>query len=227
MKMKKPGFRISKLMLALGVAMSVPFSAVVGLSDAEALIAATHVYHNHMPNFWPYYDTSKYASTPVGGAIRYTYDGGAMALQSGSVAGYALALKNGKLMPHDNLNQYYDRDAKRNAYTNWPADTARKFVSQHPQSQVQVTMSAAVINDVQDFAERGTFDFFKPGWAYKWVDAYNSLKTANGFHALEPIHFTGHHSMGPLVGPQYFLKDLIYQNVIRFLQPVIHKIAKP
>ena len=213
MKMKKPGFRISKLMLALGVAMSVPFSAVVGLSDAEALIAATHVYHNHMPNFWPYYDTSKYASTPVGGAIRYTYDGGAMALQSGSVAGYALALKNGKLMPHDNLNQYYDRDAKRNAYTNWPADTARKFVSQHPQSQVQVTMSAAVINDVQDFAERGTFDFFKPGWAYKWVDAYNSLKTANGFHALEPIHFTGHHSMGPLVGPQYFLKDLIYQNV--------------
>lgn len=213
MKIKKPGFRISRLMLALGVAMSVPFSAVVGLSDAEALIAATHVYHNHMPNFWPYYDTSKYASTPVGGAIRYTYDGGAMALQSGSVAGYALALKNGKLMPHDNLNQYYDRDAKRNAYTNWPADTARLYNSQHPQSQVQVTMSAAVINDIQDFAERGTFSFFRPGWASKWVDAYNNLKTTNGFHALEPIHFTGHHSMGPLVGPQYFLKDLIYQNV--------------
>ena len=198
MKIKKPGFRISRLMLALGVAMSVPFSAVVGLSDAEALIAATHVYHNHMPNFWPYYDTSKYASTPVGGAIRYTYDGGAMALQSGSVAGYALALKNGKLMPHDNLNQYYDRDAKRNAYTNWPADTARLYNSQHPQSQVQVTMSAAVINDIQDFAERGTFSFFRPGWASKWVDAYNNLKTTNGFHALEPIHFTGHHSMGQI-----------------------------
>ena len=85
-----------------------------------------------------------------------------MALQSGSVAGYALALKNGKLMPHDNLNQYYDRDAKRNAYTNWPADTARLYNSQHPQSQVQVTMSAAVINDIQDFAERGTFSFFRP-----------------------------------------------------------------
>lgn len=116
-------------------------------------------------------------------------------------------------MPHDNLNQYYDRDAKRNAYTNWPADTARLYNSQHPQSQVQVTMSAAVINDIQDFAERGTFSFFRPGWASKWVDAYNNLKTTNGFHALEPIHFTGHHSMGPLVGPQYFLKDLIYQNV--------------
>ncbi len=40
---------------------------------ARAQIAASHVYHNHMPNFWPYYDVSKYASTPVGGAVRYTY----------------------------------------------------------------------------------------------------------------------------------------------------------
>ena len=31
--------------------------------------------HNHMPNFWPYYDVTQYSATPVGGPIRYTYDG--------------------------------------------------------------------------------------------------------------------------------------------------------
>ena len=34
-----------------------------------------------------------------------------------------------------------------------------------------------------------------------------------GNRTLDLIHFTGHHSMGPLVGPDYFLKDLIFQNV--------------
>nr|VFJ45870.1 MAG: hypothetical protein BECKFM1743C_GA0114222_1003112 [Candidatus Kentron sp. FM]VFJ49098.1 MAG: hypothetical protein BECKFM1743A_GA0114220_100671 [Candidatus Kentron sp. FM]VFK08351.1 MAG: hypothetical protein BECKFM1743B_GA0114221_100671 [Candidatus Kentron sp. FM] len=38
-------------------------------------IAATHVYHNHMPNFWPYYDVGQYDSLPVGTPIRYTSDG--------------------------------------------------------------------------------------------------------------------------------------------------------
>ena len=43
-----------------------------GVEPARAQIAASHVYHNHMPNFWAYYDVSQYASTPVGAPIRYT-----------------------------------------------------------------------------------------------------------------------------------------------------------
>ncbi len=205
-------FRVSALSAAIGLVIALP--GLMASNDAEAVIAATHIYHNHMPNFWPYYDTSTYASTAVGAPIRYTYDGGALAIKNSPPAGYKYFLADGKTaMPHDNLNQYYDRDAKRNAYTVWPAQTARANSSAHPQSQTHVTMSAAVINNVQDFAERGTFSFFQPGWSSDWKSTVGSLKTKNGFNALDPIHFTGHHSMGPLVGPDYFLKDLIYQNV--------------
>ena len=50
-------------------------------------------------------------------------------------------------------------------------------------------------------------------WGTSWRDKYNSLRTPAGNRTLDLIHFTGHHSMGPLVGPDYFLKDLIFQNV--------------
>ncbi|MBA7564331.1 hypothetical protein ES708_05994 [subsurface metagenome] len=32
-------------------------------------IAATHIYHNHIPNFWPYYDVNNYGSISVGEEI--------------------------------------------------------------------------------------------------------------------------------------------------------------
>lgn len=204
-------FKKKYLAAVIGMALAVPFA--VGSNDANALIAATHIYHNHMPNFWPYYDTSTYASTPVGGEVRYMYDGQAKALKLNPPANYKYFLTSGAPMPHDDFDAYYNHDAKRNAYSNWPAATARANSSAHPKSQTQVTMSAAVINNIQSFAELGSFDFFQKGWAKQWQDTVGSLKTANGFNALEPIHFTGHHSMGPLVGPQYFLKDLIFQNV--------------
>jgi hypothetical protein len=167
-----------------------------------------------MPNFWPYYNTSEYEKAAVGTPIRYTYDGQVFNIKNNPPADYPYFLpKSGEPMPHDNLQQYYDRDAKRNAYTVWPAQTANANHSAHPLSQTQVTMSAAVINNVQSFAELNIFDFYKTGWSNDWKSTVGSLKTTNGFNALEPIHFTGHHSMGPLVGPKYFLKDLIYQNV--------------
>lgn len=203
-------FKINGLTAAVSMAIALPMIAASG--EAEAVIAATHIYHNHMPNFWPYYDTSKYASTPVGGAIRYAYDGQAYQIKINPPAGYTYLLPDGEPMPHDNLAQYYQRDAKENAYTVWPAQTANANHNSHPLSQTQVTMSAAVINNVQSFAELDLFGF-KPGWAKDWKSTVGSLKTTNGYNALEPIHFTGHHSMGPLVGPKYFLKDLIYQNV--------------
>ncbi|MES0857860.1 hypothetical protein ABS784_17150, partial [Geobacillus sp. G4] len=31
---------------------------------------------------------------------------------------------------------------------------------------------------------------------------------------MDLIHFSGHHSMGPLAGNEYLLKDLIYQNAV-------------
>ena len=205
-------FRPSALTVAIGLAISLP--GLTLSQDAEAVIAATHIYHNHMPNFWPYYDTSSYKSAAVGSPIRYTYDGGALEIKTNPPAGYKYLLPSGAPMPHDNLEQYYMRDAKQNAYTVWPAQTARANSGSHPKSQTHVTMSAAVINNVQDFAERGSFNgFYQIGWSKDWKSTVGSLKTSGGFNALDPIHFTGHHSMGPLVGPEYFLKDLIYQNV--------------
>ena len=201
--------KFSTLSLAIGLAISAPLALV---NTAEATIAASHVYHNHMPNFWPYYDTSSYATTPNGGAIRYTYDGQVLKLKLDPPSNYTYFLTDGSPMPHDDLVTYYSHHAKQGAYGSWPAATARANSERHPLSQTQVTMSAAVINNVQSFAELGLLNFGL-GWANDWKSTVGSVKTTNGFNALDPIHFTGHHSMGPLVGPQYFLKDLIYQNV--------------
>lgn len=206
--------RINSLSFAVGLAVAIPGFVVSDDAQAAGTIAATHIYHNHMPNFWPYYNTADYEKAAVGDPIRYAYDGQVYRIKEKTPADYTYFLpKKGTPMPHDNLQQYYDRDAKRNAYTVWPAQTARANSGAHPLSQTQVTMSAAVINNVQSFAELNIFDFFREGWSSDWKSTVGSLKTTNGFNALEPIHFTGHHSMGPLVGPRYFLKDLIYQNV--------------
>src|SRR5574344_583069 len=203
--------KFKRTMLSLAVGLSIATASAFS-QEAHAVVAATHIYHNHMPNFWPYYDTSSYASTAVGGAIRYAYDGQAYQLKLNPPANYTYFLSSGSPMPHDDLITYYSHDAKQNAYSVWPAQTANANKGAHPLSQTQVTMSAAVINNIQSFAELGLLNF-STNWAKDWQATVGKVTTTNGFNALEPIHFTGHHSMGPLVGPKYFLKDLIFQNV--------------
>ncbi len=194
--------------VALGLAIG------VAGAPAHAQIAATHIYHNHMPNFWPYYDVSKYDALAVGAPVRYMYDGQVKQLKASPPAGYSFYIPNTTTpMPHDDLESYYAHHAKTGAYLSWPMETAASNSSSHPLSQTQVTMSAAVINNVQSFAELGNQDGYNLGWGDYWRSTQQALKTTNGFKALDTIHFTGHHSMGPLVGNDYFLKDLIYQNV--------------
>jgi hypothetical protein len=189
---------------------------VLGLSAAiaQAEIAATHIYHNHMPNFWPYYDVTRYDSLPIGAPIRYMYDGQVKQLKASPPPGYKFLIPgSGAPMPHDDLEAYYSHHAKKGAYLSWPMDTARGNHDRYPLSQTHVTMSAAVINNVESFAELGNQDGYNRGWGQYWRSTQGSVKTRNGFNALDTIHFSGHHSMGPLVGNDYLLKDLIYQNV--------------
>jgi hypothetical protein len=186
----------------------------LGTAVAQAEIAATHIYHNHMPNFWPYYDVTQYDSLPVGAPIRYMYDGQVKQLKASPPPGYSFFIPgSGAPMPHDDLGAYYSHHAKKGAYLSWPMDTAKGNHDRYPLSQTHVTMSAAVINNVQSFAELGNQEGYNPGWGQYWRDTQGSVKTGNGFNALDTIHFSGHHSMGPLVGNDYLLKDLIYQNV--------------
>ncbi|WDD97629.1 PKD domain-containing protein [Thalassomonas actiniarum] len=187
---------------------------VLGTSPALAEISATHIYHNHMPNFWPYYDVSKYPGLAVGAPIRYTYDGQVINLKENPPANYSFFIPgSGAPMPHDDLVSYYSHHAKTGAYLSWPMDTANNNRQNHPLSQTHVTMSASVVNNVQSFAELGNLSGYNPGWGDYWRQTWENTLTANGHKALDTIHFTGHHSMGPLVGNDYFLKDLIYQNV--------------
>ncbi|WP_406610610.1 PKD domain-containing protein [Agarivorans sp. JK6] len=189
-------------------------SMVAASISAQAEIAATHIYHNHMPNFWPYYDVSKYEGLAVGDPIRYTYDGQVINLKNNPPANYTFYIPgSGAPMPHDDLVSYYQHHAKKGAYLSWPMDTARNNNGNHPQSQTHVTMSASVINNVQSFGELGNLDGYNLGWGAYWRDTQNGTKTSGGFNALDTIHFSGHHTMGPLVGNDYFLKDLIYQNI--------------
>ena len=206
-------FRKSAVSLAVGVAIAA-FGAA-GIPEANALVAATHIYHNHMPNFWPYYDVSKYDSTPVGSPIRYAYDGQVIKIKNNPPSGYPyFNPSTGAVMPHDDFMAYYGHDAKQGAYKYWPTETAKSNHGRYPLSSTQVTMSGAVVNNLQSFADEGISELnYNQGWASDWQSVQPSLKTTNGFPALDAIHFTGHHSMGPLVGPKYFLKDLIFQNV--------------
>lgn len=188
-------------------------------SFAFAEIAASHVYHNHMPNFWPYYDTSKYASTPVGGEVRYMYDGQVIDLKNNPPANYPYYLPNGSPMPHDDLVSYYSHHAKVGAYLYWPWNVAQTLKNNHPSAQMQVTMSASAVNNVNSFMYTNNINQYNNvNWGAPWKNAYNTLKTPNNKRTMDLIHFTGHHTMGPLTGNEYMLKDLIYQNVT-FAQP--------
>lgn len=180
----------------------------------HADIAATHIYHNHMPNFWPYYNVDQYPGAAVGSPIRYTYDGQVINLKNSPPSEYTFYISGSDApMPHDDITSYYSHHAKVGAYQYWPMDTAKNNHDAHPLSQTHVTMSASVINNVQSFTELGNLSGYHPGWGNYWLDTQQSVKTTNGYNALDTIHFSGHHTMGPLVGNNYFLKDLIYQNV--------------
>ena len=67
-------------------------------------------------------------------------------------------------MPHDDLESYYSHHAKLGAYLSWPMNTVISNSGSYPLSQTQVTMSAAVINNVESFAELGNQDGYNLGW---------------------------------------------------------------
>ncbi|RKH14460.1 alpha-amylase [Corallococcus sp. CA047B] len=183
-----------------------------GLSRAQS-IAAAHVYHNHMPNFWPYYDVSQYATTPVGGPIRYAYDAQVIQIKQSPPANYTYFLPSGAPMPHDDLVTYYSHNAKTGAYLYWPPDVAQDMRTNASTGQVHVTMSGAVVNNVHDLStRRNVAGYDNASWGSPWKAKYDALRTPSGKRTLDLIHFTGHHSMGPLVGNDYFLKDLVYQS---------------
>jgi chitodextrinase len=187
---------------------------------SSGTIPAAHVYHNHMPNFWPFYAvdvTAKYNGTAVGAPIRYTYDGEVINLKTNPPSGYTYYLPaslGGGIMPHDDLVTYYTPDAKTGAYQYWPMQVANEMQSwSGAKGQVHVTMSGAVINNVQSLATlQNVPGYSNPSWGQSWANTFSTLKTTNNYRTLDTVHFTGHHTMGPLVGPDYFLKDLIYQN---------------
>jgi len=106
------------LKLRIGIALLAALN-LIQPAPTSAEIAATHVYHNHMPNFWPFYAVdigAKYNSTPVGGPIRYTYDGEVINLKQNPPPGYSYYLPGGGIMPHDDLVAYYSHNAKTGAY---------------------------------------------------------------------------------------------------------------
>lgn len=185
----------------------------MGTNTIFAEISATHVYHNHMPNFWPYYNLESYSSTAVGSPIRYTYDGQVIDLKKNPPSNYTYYLPNGSPMPHDDLVSYYSHHAKTGAYLYWPWQVASTLKNDHPSAQMQVTMSGSLINNVNSFMSTNNVPGYNdPNWGQPWKNAYDTLRTPNGNRTLDLVHFSGHHTMGPLVGNEYLLKDLIYQN---------------
>lgn len=197
------------------ILMTLPLVFTIQTSAVFAEISATHVYHNHMPNFWAYYDTSTYHSAPVGSPIRYTYDGQVVDLKNNPPANYPYHLPSGAPMPHDDLVAYYTHHAKTGAYLSWPWQVASDLKNLHPAAGMQVTMSGSLLNNVNSFMYTNNVNGYNNvNWGAPWKNAYNNLKTTNGERTMDLVHFSGHHSMGPLAGNEYLLKDLIYQNAV-------------
>src|ERR1700740_1869414 len=105
----------------LALCLATLFAAGLPASHAGTIPAA-HVYHNHMPNFWPFYAVdvqAKYNATAVGAPIRYTYDGDVINLKNNPPSGYSYYLPaslGGGIMPHDDLVSYYTPAAKTGAF---------------------------------------------------------------------------------------------------------------
>ncbi|MFL6660203.1 MAG: carbohydrate binding domain-containing protein, partial [Massilia sp.] len=205
----------------LALCLAAAFAGLLSQDAAAGTIPAAHVYHNHMPNFWPFYGVdvlAKYNATAIGAPVRYLYDGEVINMKTSPPAGYSYFLPaalGGTIMPHDDLVSYYTPDAKTGAYQYWPMQVANEMQSfSGAKGQVHVTMSGAVINNVQSLSTlQNVPGYTNPNWGQAWSNTFSTLKTTNNFRTLDTVHFSGHHSMGPLVGPDYFLKDLIFQNV--------------
>ena len=123
-------------------------------------------------------------------------------------------------MPHDNLSEggYYSHHAKYGAYQHWPANVCRLQADEFPNSQKHITMSAAVINSVDslnrlDIPELN-HHYSNPNWNETWKETHKNYRTSSGFPKLDLLNFTAHHSLGPLVGNEYFEKELIFQRAI-------------
>ncbi|PWF46669.1 carbohydrate binding domain-containing protein [Massilia glaciei] len=205
----------------LALCLAAIFAGGIGSTGWAGPIPAAHLYHNHMPNFWPFYAVdvmAKYNATALGAPVRYLYDGEVIALKQNPPSGYSYFLPaslGGAIMPHDDLVAYYSHDAKTGAYQYWPMQVANEMQNwSGAKGQVHVTMSGAVINNVQSLTTlQNVPGYSDSNWGQRWADTFSTLKTVNNQRTLDTVHFTGHHTMGPLVGADYFLKDLIYQNV--------------
>jgi chitodextrinase len=210
-----------KTPIAFAIGMVLASSAIqTAPAAAQNKIPAAHVYHNHMPNFWPFYAVNvanTYNATAVGTPIRYMYDGQVVNLKTNPPAGYSYYLPpslGGTIMPHDDLIAYYSPDAKTGAYQYWPQQVANELRNfSGSKGQIHVTMSGAVVNNVNSLQTLQNIPgYSNTNWGASWRSSYTGLPTTGGHRTLDLIHFTGHHTMGPLVGPDYFLKDLIYQS---------------
>ncbi|MGC4000223.1 MAG: hypothetical protein QM767_23405 [Anaeromyxobacter sp.] len=214
------------LMRAFGMALLLAAQAAAAQS-----IPVAHVYHNHMPNFWPYYANSnaeviaKYDATRVGDPIRYLTDGEVIKLKLNPPAGYPYWLPSTVgtgPMPHDDLVTYYSHHAKYQCYQSYPpgfglhgwpmasAEQMQGFAGGN--GQVHVTFSGSLATNVNGLELGGAIPgFYNNGsaWNTEFVNDVRNLKTNGGYQTLDMLHFTAHHSLGPLVGREYFLKDLI------------------
>ena len=192
--------------------------ALILAGDSYCSIKSTHIYHNHMPNFWPFFDLSRYESLEDGEPIRYFYAADVIQAKKSPKSAWP-RLPDSRPMPHDNLSEggYYPHHAKWGAYQYWPQSSVEREAERFPFSQKHVTMSGAVINSVNslnlnDIPELGS-KYSNPNWGARWRDTHYKQRTVHNFPKLDLLNFTAHHSMGPLVGNDYFEKELISQRV--------------
>jgi hypothetical protein len=213
--------------VATVICLAILFAATTPVVGQQ--IPAAHVYHNHMPNFWPFYAVdplAAYNALPIGAPIRYTYDGDVIKLKNSPPVGYTYYNPGGAgIMPHDDLVSYYSANAKYQDYQSnppnmsghgWPmADSELMQSFSGGLGQVHVNMSGALVNNVNSIELDGVIPgLYNEGssWNSAWLSDYTSLLTTDGFNTLDIVHFGAHHPLGPLVSNDFLLKDIIFHG---------------
>ncbi len=126
-----------------------------------------------MPNFWPYFDLSKYEGMKDGEEIKYFYAADVIKAKKSPAPNWP-RLPDSRPMPHDSLTQggYFPHHAKWGAYQYWPSSSVEREAARFPFSQKHVTMSAAVINSVnslnQSYIPELNSKYSNPDWGSVW-----------------------------------------------------------
>lgn len=156
-------------------------------------LCMTYMWHLDQPIYWPavsHYDNNTYQFAYE--SIQYTSQQGGH--------------------PEDNVYAIFGVNDRQDIYQ-YRADDSLNSVSGVPNFGAQMDYPGELVENVMSLANNN-YDGYDQGWNSTYTGS-RQRKTSGGFPQLDMIGFPYHHSLGPLVDPNAYWKELMtYQIVV-------------